>query len=73
MSFSIISLDIDINIQKNHFTYSWKPTKIKDDYDEKFLLAGDAYYIIDPDLNKLNSEQISIRLIYLAYNLTLLV
>ncbi len=46
-----------VNIQKDHFTYSWKPTKIKDDYDEKFLLAGDAYYIIDPDLNKLNSEQ----------------
>ena len=32
-------------------------SSIKDDYDKKFIYAGDAYYILDPDLNILSPEQ----------------
>jgi len=46
-----------IYIDNNHGKYSWKPSKIIDEYDNKFSYAGDAYFMLDPDLNNLNNEQ----------------
>ena len=46
-----------IYFDQDHCKYSWMKSSIKDDYDKKFIYAGDAYFILDPDLNNLNNEQ----------------
>jgi hypothetical protein len=37
--------------------YSWKKTNFNNFNDTKLIYAGDAYFILDPDLNKLNKEK----------------
>lgn len=46
-----------IHIDDNHYTYSWKKSRVKETYDKRFQYAGDAYFIPDPDLNNLNNQQ----------------
>lgn len=37
--------------------YSWKKTNFNNFNDTKLIYAGDAYFILDPDLNKLSKEK----------------
>tara|TARA_B100000989_G_scaffold298291_1_gene286917 strand:+ start:2347 stop:3387 length:1041 start_codon:yes stop_codon:yes gene_type:complete len=46
-----------IYVENNHLGYSWKKTKINSEYDKRFQYAGDAYYIVDPDLHKFSKEE----------------
>ena len=56
-----------IYLDQNHLPYSWKKSNSKIDFDKKFQYAGDAYFIPDPDLNKLSDQQfLRIGLICLA-------
>ncbi len=47
-NYRLVALDID------HAQYSWKSTTLPQDLDRRFLYAGDAFYMLDPDLNRLD-------------------
>jgi FkbM family methyltransferase len=51
LGYRLVALDVD------HAPYCWKRTAIPQDLDRRFQYAGDAYYIVDPDLVALDDER----------------
>lgn len=51
LGYRLVALDTD------HVSYSWKRTSIPQGFDRRFLYAGDAFYMIDPDLVELDAER----------------
>lgn len=51
LGYRLVALDVD------HASYCWKKTTIPQDLDRRFLYAGDAFYIVDPDLMALDVER----------------
>lgn len=47
-----------IYFDNNHYAYSWKESAVDETYDKRFQYAGDCYFIPDPDLHKLNSQEL---------------
>ena len=46
-----------VAFDNDHATYCWKRTSIPQDMDRRFMYAGDAYFMIDPDLANLDAER----------------